>query len=292
MLSILRSLPIVSDRLQNQRFELKYHLSEAHAFQLRQFVQGNLPLDPYGVGQPNLSYPTLSLYLDTDDLDTYWHTVAGHKNRFKLRLRYYDDRPETPVFFEVKHRVKDVILKKRGGVRKGAVRGLLAGHLPQRDHLLDPNDAQALAAVQDFCQSMLRMRARPKMHVAYLREAYEDPDDNSVRVTFDRRVESQPNSTPQLIERSPKPHLVFGRTAILELKFLERYPRWFHELVTQFNCVQEGAAKYAEGIYEKGEEWVHRACSPERVMDEFLSGETYPRLFDPACCLGGYRPRA
>lgn len=251
-------------------------------YRLRKFVQAHLCLDPYSAGQPGWSYPTLSLYLDSDDLDTYWHTIAGCSNRFKLRLRYYDDCPATPVFFEVKHRVKDVILKKRGAVRKDAVRELLAGRLPRREHLRDPDDARGFVAVQEFCRWMTRLRAQPKMHVAYLREAYEDPDDNSVRVTFDRRVESQPNPAAQLIERSPKPHLVFGKTVILELKFIERYPPWLHDLVTTFNCVQEGAAKYAEGIYEKGEDWVYRTCSPERVMDEFLSAETYPRLFAPA----------
>lgn len=272
----------VKSRLQQQRFEFKYHLTEAKARRVREFVRLHLRLDEYSQLQPGWSYPTLSLYLDSDGLDTYWHTIGGCKNRFKLRLRYYDDCPETPVFFEIKHRIKDVIFKKRGGVRKDAVRRLLAGRIPERHDLLDPDDSGAFAAVQSFCRLMVQMRASPKMHVAYLREAYENPNDNSVRVSFDRHVESQPQSAASLIAKSPAPHVVFGEDVILELKFTGCYPKWFHELVTTFDCWQEGAAKYAEGIYAKGEDWVYRACSPEKVLDEFLSGENYPGLFQPA----------
>ena len=101
----------MSDRLQNQRSELKYHVPEEKARRIRDYVQAYLEIDEYGAGQPDLSYPTLSLYLDSDALDTYWHTINGDRNRFKLRLRYYDDHPNTPVFFEIKRRVNHVILK-------------------------------------------------------------------------------------------------------------------------------------------------------------------------------------
>src|SRR4051812_45838605 len=131
-------------RLQSQRYEFKYPITDEKARRIRDFVQAHLEMDEYSANQAALSYPTLSLYLDSDSLDTYWHTIGGSKNRFKLRLRYYDERPETPVFFEIKHRVKDVIYKTRGGVRKDAVRWLLAGHAVERRHLFNSKDPEAL----------------------------------------------------------------------------------------------------------------------------------------------------
>src|SRR6266404_9701434 len=113
------------DRMQTQRFELKYLIPEATALLVRDFVRSYLAMDEFSVGRPNYSYPVHSLYLDSDDLKIYWRTVNGDKNRFKLRLRYYSDNPETPVFFEIKRRMKDVILKQRGGVRHSAVPLLL-----------------------------------------------------------------------------------------------------------------------------------------------------------------------
>ncbi len=273
---------MASERLQHQRYELKYHVAEAKALRIRDFVQSHLEVDEYSALQTGLSYPTLSLYLDSDSLDTHWHTINGNRNRFKLRLRYYDDRPDTPVFFEIKRRDNDVILKDRGGVRKGAVRWLLAGQMPERKHLLNPNDPSAFVAVQRFCHLMLQLNARPKMHVAYLREAYENSRDNNIRVTLDRQVESQPNAAPRLIAKGSRPHIVFGKTVILELKFTARYPKWFRDLVETFHCMQMGAAKYSEGITALGEDRIHRACSSETLLREFLSAENYPGLFESA----------
>src|SRR6185369_13529932 len=105
--------------LMESRYELKYLLSHAMAERVRDFAQQHLDLDEYGAGQPNLSYPVHSLYLDSDDWKIYQRTINGDKNRYKLRVRYYTDAPDTPVFFEIKRRMKDVILKQRCAVRRG-----------------------------------------------------------------------------------------------------------------------------------------------------------------------------
>jgi len=57
---------------------------------------------------------------------------------------------------------------------------------------------------------------------------------------------------------------------ILELKFTARYPKWFRDLVETFDCVQMGAAKYSEGIFARGEDWVSRACSAEALVGDFV----------------------
>src|SRR5438046_5538137 len=98
-----------SGRLQHQRYELKYHVNEGKAFRIRDFVRDYLEIDEYSALQADRSYPTLSLYLDSDGLETYWCAINGDRNRFKLRLRYYDDEPDTPVFFEIKRREDNVI---------------------------------------------------------------------------------------------------------------------------------------------------------------------------------------
>src|SRR5207245_10167075 len=108
----------------------------ARAPRLCDFVSCYLECDDYGAGRPNLSYPIHTLYLDSDALATFQASVNGTKNRFKLRLRYYDDRPNTPVFFEIKGRVDNCILKERCGVTRDAVPLLLSGHLPEPDQLL------------------------------------------------------------------------------------------------------------------------------------------------------------
>src|SRR5205809_3054485 len=170
------------DRMQAQRFELKYLISEDTALQVRDFVRSYLEMDEYSVGRPNYSYPVHSLYLDSQELRLYWETINGNKNRFKLRLRYYSTSPETPVFFEIKRRMNNCILKQRGGVRQECVPLLLKGHLPQVEHLVSRAPNQ-LVSLQNFCHLAYQLHAHPKVHVFYMREAYVS-DDDQVRVTM------------------------------------------------------------------------------------------------------------
>jgi len=105
-----------TDRLQATRFELKYRIPAAVALQMREFVRSYLVPDEFSEGKPDYSYHNRSVYLDSDDLRLYWDVINGTKNRYKLRIRYYDDHPASPVFFEIKRRMDNAILKKIGAL--------------------------------------------------------------------------------------------------------------------------------------------------------------------------------
>jgi hypothetical protein len=227
-------------------------------------------MDEFGVGKPNYSYPVHSLYLDSQNLEIYWRTVNGDKNRYKLRLRYYSDHPDSPVFFEIKRRMKDVILKQRGGVKQSAVPLLLNGHLPAAEHLISKTPG-ALVAVQRFCELMARLHAKPMSHIFYQREAYVS-DDDEVRVTMDRDVFSEPHFEPRIKVKMAKPVHSFLGTVILELKFTNRFPNWFRELVRMANVMQCGAAKYVSGIQLIGH---RRLGTHAEVLEEESLLSTY-----------------
>jgi len=248
-------------RLQQQRFELKYLVPEGVTLYIRDFVRCYLELDDFGVGMPNYSYPVHSVYLDSDDLKTHQATINGTKNRFKLRLRYYDDRPNTPVFFEVKGRVDNCILKQRCGVRRDAVPLLLGGQLPDPAHLLS-RESRHLVALQRFHLLMTQLNGKPKAHNSYLREAWVSAHDNSVRVTFDRNVRIEPWSRLEAPVSFRKPFRVYADVTILELKFANRFPNWFRELVETFGLMQFAAAKYSEGVVAIGEHHFHNGEKP------------------------------
>ena len=236
--------------MQTQRFELKYLIPEATALLVRDFVRSYLGMDEFSVGRPDYSYPVHSLYLDSDDLKLYWRTINGDKNRFKLRLRYYSAHPGTPVFFEIKRRMNNCILKQRGGVRQDAVNWLLAGHLPAETHLVS-GDPHQLVAVQRFSRLQGDLHAQPRAHIFYMREAYVS-DNDEVRVTMDRDVLAQPNLATCVKTEMENPVRVFDRQVILELKFTNRYPDWFRELARVFQVVQCGVSKYVEAIGKIG----------------------------------------
>jgi hypothetical protein len=249
------------DRMQKQRFELKYLVTEDTALRVRDFVRCYLDFDEYSVGKPNYSYPVHSLYLDSDSLYTYWTTINGDKNRFKLRVRYYSDSPGAPVFFEIKRRVNNCIMKQRGGVKKEMVPMLLSGLMPEMEHLMSKNPSH-LFAIQRFVQLVGDIQAKPKTHIAYQREAYVS-DDDTVRVTLDRMVYGEPMLNPTIRLAMDPEHRVLNfhnyipNCVILELKYTNRFPNWFNELVQIFGVMQCGAAKYLESIQNIGFKKLH-----------------------------------
>jgi hypothetical protein len=233
--------------MQTSRFELKYMISEQKARRIRDYVRSFLDLDENCVGKPDFSYAVHSRYVDSDHLQTYWDTINGSKNRYKLRIRYYNDDPDTPAFLEIKRRLNNCIKKQRAVVRREALPAILAGQLPSANVLVSQNPRE-LPALQNFCRLVQNLKAKPKMHVAYLREAYVPLKENFVRVTMDRQVRSEFNPTLELSTEMRNPIVVWGQAVVLELKFVDRHPNWFRDLVRTFDLRQCGAAKYADGV--------------------------------------------
>ena len=248
--------------MQAQRFERKYFITEHQVISLREFISGHLQLDENSEGREDYAYPVHSLYLDSDELLTYWATVHCEKKRFKLRVRYYDDNPVSPLFFEIKRRENECVLKQRGMVHRAAGALLLAGQLPAPEFLVG-DKPHHLAALQRFCYLMQRLRARPMVHVAYLREAWVSPHSNSVRVTMDRQVRGEPRRDAVFRTEMRDPVHPFGKQLVLELKFTDRFPDWFADLVRHFNLLQTGAPKYCGSVAGTGEQQVVHPAAEE-----------------------------
>ncbi len=242
-----------ADRLQSQRFEIKFLVPESVALAARDFVQSYLALDDFCTGRGEFSYPVHSLYLDSEALTFYRQTLNGDKNRFKLRVRFYDDKLTSPIFLEIKRRTKDAVSKQRGTVSRQAILQILSGQIPEANLLAAKNPTH-MFALQMFIQLMLQNRAKPMGHVAYEREAWISTLDNSVRVTMDRAVRFEADRTSRLTTSMQSPVSVFGSEVVLELKFTRRFPDWFKEFVRVFNLTRCSAAKYAEGLTLFGEQ--------------------------------------
>lgn len=227
---------------------------------LRSFIAGYLELDPFGAKQTNLSYPVHSLYLDSDDLKLFQSTINGERNRYKLRVRFYEDWPEAPVFFEIKRRNNNIIRKERCGVSREAAARVLEGYFPAPSEIVSKG-ARHEQGLQRFLELMTGIEARPKTHVSYFREAWLQPGSNAVRVTIDRDVRSEPVFNSSLNPRFTNPVRAFGDAPILELKFTDRFPHWFRELVRVFGLRQGSAAKYVQGIDTYGPRRLQLRCA-------------------------------
>lgn len=263
--------------IQTQRSELKYIIPERLTDRIRDFIAPYLVLDGYGARQPDRSYPVHSLYLDSRDLALHQSTINGDRNRYKLRIRFYENRPSAPVYLEIKRRENGAIYKERCALAKSAISDIAAHRLPLRSDLVQPTPADE-RALQNFCRLMNRLQARPVAHVAYRREAWSSEGNNRFRVTFDRSVTTCPESNFDLSPKQSAPVPVFGRMVVLELKFTGRFPSWMGDLVRAFGLRQCSAAKYVDGVVQ--------------MEDAGLLNETLKPAFAPSAKANEARLRA
>ena len=218
------------------RFELKYLIQEARAVAVADFI---------------------SSYLNPSE-----HNGSGHKNRMKLRIRFYDDEWTRPAFLEVKRRVSDVICKDRAMIsREGARQILSAGwpnqpYFPDTSQLVHGKRRQDVNA--DFWHFASTVRARGAIYVSYFREIWESPVDEDLHVTLDREIRGSRydgSGTLRVPQRGWRPYLLPYLAplpkdgVILELKFDERPPRWMLDLVKIFNLHQIPVCKYTACVY-------------------------------------------
>src|SRR5690606_19789731 len=137
-------------------------------------------------------YPVCSLYLDDRALSLYGQTIQKQKNRFKLRIRIYDDVPSNPAFAEIKRREGDVIKKRRAVVsRQGALEILRRRPVTSRWLFPGSTAGPSMAALYEFCRLRDQIGAMGCTYVYYRREAYMGTG-NDLRVTFDRQLQTWP----------------------------------------------------------------------------------------------------
>jgi SPX domain protein involved in polyphosphate accumulation len=231
--------PWALDRTLRSRFECKYLVSEGMAQEILRFTTPYLEPDFFSARQKNHQYPVHSLYLDSPQHELYQTTIQGLKNRFKLRIRGYDSKPDSPLFAEVKRRSDRVILKKRALVDRPIAEALLRGApLPDTE----------MAQNQDFIEFRnlsARLTARPAVYVSYLREAHEAYGAEPARLTLDRSLRNAAVDlhTPFAFDNQ-RWHETPCDKVILELKFTDACPHWLEVLVETFQLDRCSVAKY------------------------------------------------
>lgn len=229
------------------RYERKYLITGPKAAVVRQFVSAYMIPDPYMDASKPWGYQVHSLYLDAPHLALYRQTVDGLKNRYKLRIRFYDQFPSSPAFLEIKRRVSITIYKQRATVTKGAAESLLCGgNLDTRD-LLSPSDDSARALI-DFCRYHARLGARGSAFVSYLREAYVLPHAEGARVTFDRHIESHAYHPSRGLSLPEQGEVISHNYVVLELKYIGRAPGWMKDLVVSCELAQVTYPKYVLSV--------------------------------------------
>lgn len=230
-----------------ERYEFKYLIPERLVPAVRAAAKTTCRLDEHA--KAGGSYAIRSLYLDTDRYQLYWANEREQRDRFKARIRTYPGKP-APIFFEVKRRVGDVIVKTRAAVPEPLWKQAFAD--PAKVSL----PPHAKKGLERFYMLAQTYHLRPRVLVEYDREAYVSVVDNYARLTFDRRVVCQARDTLDF-EANPGrwravDHPAKTRTpeavCVLELKFERVTPRWMVDLVKRLELVRLSFSKYCYSV--------------------------------------------
>jgi len=228
-----------------ERREYKYLIPERGLAELRRTIEGFCSLDPHHIDG---GYTIRSLYFDTRDFRLHAANIHEAPDRFKARLRAYPNT-KAPVFFEIKHRIMDVIQKSRAPIPydiwpSGLELGFRMAH-QQHDVYLER-----------FQTLYHTYHLEPKMLVDYRREAWMSEIDDYARVSIDRNIRCQPISKVSLTavpgRWRPVDNKIMTKTkepmCVVELKFYNSPPRWMCGLVNRLNLVRRQFSKYAYSV--------------------------------------------
>lgn len=235
------------DRTLLQRYEIKYVIPESRVPAVRDFFMPYMQPDSF-TAQAMGSYAISSLYLDTRDMSMSRETTTGIKQRFKMRIRAYDDDALSTLFCEVKHRDGDIVSKTRVGVPRRAVEAIM-NRTYDLDELPKKKDRVSLA---DFQSRVVRWRAVPAMVVRYDREAYECKGGAPVRITFDRHLRcAKPVGCSVPVDSVPWHDVHWHRdptSLVLEVKFTGPAPNWIRQMIRNLEVRQRGFGKYVLSV--------------------------------------------
>lgn len=239
-------------KLHFQRFEMKYQIPLPLIDGLIPEFLKYMDFDQHAEGEPDHAYRVHSLYYDSAGLDCYYQKLAGVKVRKKLRIRFYDAdlKPETIVFLEIKRKYDMVVIKDRFALTYKDCDNLLRfNKMPQ--HFLVDNDKKE--ALNEFLWLKTYNGMVPQIMVSYQRKALMSKVDSDFRVTLDFGIKTHP---ADWVTDQKRYLPVFPGTAILEVKFNNVMPAWFHQIIQRYNLTQQPFSKYAYSL---------ETCKPQLV---------------------------
>ena len=239
-------------KLHFQRFEMKYqipmHLIDGLMPELLKYME----FDQYTKSWPDHAYEVHSLYYDSAGLDCYYQKLAGVKIRKKLRIRFYnlDLNQETTVFLEIKKKFDTIVIKDRFALTYQDCYQLLNyNKIPE--HFLADNDKKE--SLNEFLWLKSYNSMRPQNIVSYKRKALISKIDPDFRVTFDYDIKTYP---AEWLTNRKNPLAVNPGGAILEVKFNNVMPAWFHQIIQRYNLEQRPFSKYCSAL---------EVCQPQLV---------------------------
>ncbi len=217
------------------RHELKYRISAADYFAIRQRVRCLMKRDPHA--DENGIYRIQSLYFDNYRDKALLEKVNGVSKREKFRIRYYNE-DLSYIKLEKKIKNKDLCRKEDAPLTKEEYQNILLYPYSKGSEAEKP-------LVRELYWKMQTQQLRPQVLVSYKREAYVYEAGN-VRVTFDYDIRTS-LFQKEFLQKSLSEISAMDSSEemVLEVKYDAFMPEVIQDLLQTGRLRQSAFSKYA-----------------------------------------------
>ena len=218
-----------------KRVEIKYLLDEDTYQEFKDAIKEYIKPDIY----PNSVI--CNIYFDNDDYELINRSIDKPLYKEKVRLRSYNiPNKDSKVFLEIKQKCYGVVGKRR-----------IEATLENMDEYLYHNkDIDNSFNFKEIDNVIKRHDLKPKIYVAYNREAYLGTKDSNLRITFDSNLRSRTLDLDLSMGDSGK--LYFDKPMyIVEIKTLGSIPLYLTNVLSKLKIYPISFSKVG-AIYEKG----------------------------------------
>jgi hypothetical protein len=240
------------------RIEVKYLFPLEKMDRLLAYIRPFMKSDEHSSGLNGRgSYTVGSVYFDTPSMEHYWTHLEGYPHRRKVRIRRYGSPEQGAYFWEIKEKAILSAVKYRW-VLNPAFIGKLSSCVNEKQMYDLLNEYFPSENEQGLCRKMgfdlLKGPLKPVAYVSFKRMAFKSLGLSDVRLTVDYAIEASRSAYPFYCGHRGKPKTIIDHEAgVLELKFSDRIPSWFEDVLLAFDLRRTAFSKYrhaAEILYK------------------------------------------
>lgn len=226
------------DRLDKiYRHELKYNISKFDFNIIYYRLNGLLKTD---IHSDNGEYMVSSIYFDTYSHTSYYQVVDGIGERWKYRIRYYND-DLSYIVLEKKYKINAMTNKQSVVITQMQLENILQG----RDLEISSNNP---ALLNEFYIKILTEYLRPVIVITYKRVAY-ICDAGTVRITLDFDIGSSKEF--DILSKGNR-NIDYLPDIILEIKYTEFLPDYIRYNLALNHLEQISFSKFRNCIDQNG----------------------------------------
>lgn len=202
-------------------------------------------MTPDKFNEKNGLYTISNIYYDTEDNHLIRTSLSKPDYKEKFRLRSYGiPKLEDKVFLEIKKKVNGIVNKRRTSMKLMTAYNFINNRI--KPEIKPYMNAQVINEIA-YMQKLNNLK--PKLYLAYDRQAFFEKDNNSLRITFDTNIRTRRNELG--LEIGDHGDLLLdNKTWLMEIKVEGSIPLWLSRLLSENKIYKTSFSKYGRE-YEK-----------------------------------------